>query len=59
MELASWEFFAMEFLRIVPRYHLSKFLQAWKKLVVQLFLYVCCVFCNSYIVILHLQLLSK
>ena len=36
MELASWEFFAMEFLRIVPRYHLSKFLQAWKKLVVQL-----------------------
>ena len=40
MELASWEFFAMEFLRIVPRYHLSKFLQAWKKLVVQLFYYV-------------------
>ena len=38
MELASWEFFAMEFLRIVPRYHLSKFLQAWKKLVVQLFI---------------------
>ena len=40
MELASWEFFAMEFLRIVPRYHLSKFLQAWKKLVVQLFQFV-------------------